>query len=788
MLSTRRYSPARAILHGLTILGIVSAAAASASPAYAAAPSNDLIANAVKITTAAYNGTVVDVAGATTSAADPVISCGASQHQDSVWYAFTPASSGEVSINTLNSQYDTVLAIYKGSPSALIEMGCNDNSGGITSAITMPLRGGVKYYIEVVRKNGTAITTTADLHISYSYTNKVVLWSDTVGKKWDGSKTTLFTYSAGWQTYPVLGAMLGNIQISNNVNNNMIAYFDGGSIDLTYATGLDMGNLDIYVDNVFQGTVGQNAAFSYPNTTSVLGPFSDNVHKLELRHSAGPSKVNFDFITVYAYPDVTPPAKITTLTATTGTSTGKVTLKWKAVGDDDMVGTATKYEIYYLPNPGVAPSCSTVSSTGAPYTYGLPTPLIAGSSQQITLSGLAPGLRYYFCMRAVDEAGNQGILSNRATAIATAGILYGTGTYDDANVAWNYTGNWKLVKNPDARYNTVHVSKKINNSASFYFTGSQFVFTYLTSSVGGLMDVYIDGVYTTTIDQYTFYPNSFYYTSPILVKGPHLVQFVHKTQSRVTVDQIYIWAPVDGGPPDPIVDLLAIPGANDGEVDLSWTSTGDDPGSVGTPEKYEIRYSATPITNLVDWKVAEPAGAALLPAPVAGGVLQTVTINGLTPGAHYYFAIRSYDDAWYDVLSNTTDSDVTYTGAYAVAGNYQESHPNWKYSVSLPGWVTIINSHASGGKYRQIANAPTGSLARFWFNGTKFRLFFLKDVKYGKLVVYVDGKKRGTINQLNSVPLWKQYWESPIFVAGNHVVEFRVVGTRANIDYIRIFP
>ncbi len=653
----------------------------------------------------------------------------------------------------------------------------------------MPLRGGVKYYIEVARKNGTAITATADMHISYSYTNKVVLWSDPLGKKWDGSKPNLFTYSAGWQDYPVVGAMNGNIKISNNVNNTAVAYFDGGSLDLTYATGLDMGNLDIYVDNVFQGTVGQNAAFSYPNTTPVLGPFSDNVHKLELRHSAGPSKVNFDFLTVYSYPDVTPPAKITTLTATTGTATGKVTLKWKAVGDDDMVGTATKYEIYYLPNPGVVPSCATVVSTGAAYTYGVPTPLVAGTAQQITLSGLVPGLRYYFCMRAVDEIGNQGILSNRVTAIATAGTVWGTGTYDDIHQAWAYVGNWELINNPDARNNTVHVSKKIDDTASIFFTGSQFVFTYLTGPVNGLVDVYIDGVYTTTINQYSFFPdNNVYYTSPILVKGPHLVKFIHKTQSRVTVDQIYIWAPVDGGPPDPIVDLLAVPGVNDGEVDLSWTSTGDDPGSVGTPKKYEIRYSATPISNLEDWDLAQPAGAALLPPPVAGGVLQTVTVNGLTPGAHYYFAVRSFDNAWYDVLSNTIASDVTYTGAYAPAGSYQENHTIWQFSTILPGWIRVFDSNASGGAYRQIANAPLGSLARFWFNGTKFRLFFLKDKSYGRLVVYVDGRKRGTIFQSSDVPLWKQYWESPVFAAGNHVVEFRVVGTKANVDYIRIYP
>jgi len=95
MLSIRRYSLARAFLHGTAILGLVFAAGASALTAYAAPMTNDLIANAIKITTASYSGVVDDVVPATTTlATDPVITCGASQGMDSVWYTFTPAASG----------------------------------------------------------------------------------------------------------------------------------------------------------------------------------------------------------------------------------------------------------------------------------------------------------------------------------------------------------------------------------------------------------------------------------------------------------------------------------------------------------------------------------------------------------------------------------------------------------------------------------------------------------------------------------------------------------------------
>jgi hypothetical protein len=787
MLPIRRYSLGRAILHGVAIFGMLVATGTITTPAYAA-PLNDNRANAIKITTASYGVLIPSISTATTEAADPLISCGASKHQDSVWFSFTPTNSGVVSINTINSQYDTVLAVFKNDPLApgsLIEMGCNDNSLGTTSALVLPLRGGIRYFIEVVRKAGTTITTTAGLRLTYSYVNKVVAFGSVLGKNWDSNITNLFTFSSGWMDYPVLGALGNAIKVSNNINNTAVTYFDGGTVDLYYAVMPDSANLEVYVDNVFQVSIGQAGGFLYPNFV-VLGPFSDNVHKLELRHAGGGTQVNFDYIKVYTFPDVIPPARIQTLSASVNAITGRVTLTWKAVGDDVNVGTATSYELRYFVDPFI-PNCILDWGSGTPYSFGLPAPTLAGNKQSVTLSGLAPNVKYYFCLAAVDEVGNMGIPSNRVGAISTASGLYGTGAYDDRHPGWTYTGNWLLVNNPDARYNTLHLSKKVGNTASFSFTGNQFVFTYWTSAKGGQMDVLIDGIYATTINQNTFYPNSFYYTSPILAYGPHTVKFVQTTTTEVTVDQIYVWKVTDGGPPDPIVDLAAVPGTNNGEVDLSWTSTGDDPGNVGKAKKYEIRYSPKPINNLVDWVSAKPVGG-VFPAPVSGGAVQNVTATGLTPGATYYFAVRSFDNAWYDVLSNTVASMVQYTGIYRPAGIYEDDHTGWEYSNLIPGWATVVDPQATNGHYHNISNAPVGSFARFWFNGSSFTLTFLKGIGYGKLNVYIDGKLKGTINQYSEDTLYNQTWTLTPLAAGNHVVEFRIVGARGNVDRIQILP
>ena len=777
----------RAALHGMTVLGIVLAAGTSASPAYAAV-TNDNRANAVKITTAAYSASISDVVPATTEASDPVISCGGSQGQDSVWWVFTPATSGEVAINTNGSEYDTILAVYKNDPlvgGGLIEMGCNDNSGGATSSLVMALRGGVRYYIEVVRKTGSAISSPDKVHLNYLFVSKVVAWSEPLGKKWDANATNIFTYTSGWNDYPVLAAYNHAIKLSNNVNGTATAYFDGSSFDLYYATGPTMGTLEVYVDNALVASIGQGAAtVSYPNVWSSPA-YSDNVHKLVLRHAVGGTTANFDYIQVFPYPDVIAPARITTLTAETGAATGKVILKWKAVGDDGNVGTAAQYELRYIVDTGVVPNCIVDWASATPYTGGyMPAPSVAGTAQQTTLTGLAPGVKYHFCLVAIDEVGNMGIPSNRATAIANASVLYGTGTYDDKNPAWTYIGNWELVSNPDARYNTQHNSTKIGDFASFYFTGKQFVLTYLTGVANGLMDVYIDGLYETTIDQYTFYPHSFTYASPILANGPHSVRFVHMTQAIVTVDQIYVWQPNDFGPPNPIVDLAAVPGTNDGEVDLTWTATGDDGASLRA-KNYEVRYSTSPILDQEDWADALPAAGATPTPPQLPGVAEAMTVIGLTPGAHYYFAVRVFDNAYYDAFSNTIDTDVQYLGAYAPAGLHEDNHAVWDY-IGL--WNTVSVPDATSGFYHRIGNTSSGNLARFWFTGTKFRFTYMRGPSYGKLEVYVDGAKIATLNQYYASTWWNQNYFSPVFAAGNHVVEFRVVGDKGNIDAIRIWP
>lgn len=87
--------------------------------------------------------------------------------------------------------------------------------------------------------------------------------------------------------------------------------------------------------------------------------------------------------------------------------------------------------------------------------------------------------------------------------------------------------------------------------------------------------------------------------------------------------------------------LVHAQGAVPDSVTLHWTAVGDDSLS-GTAAAYDLRMAAAPITES-SWSAATALSG--LPAPLASGAAQQVTVRGLSAGATYYFALRVRDDA-----------------------------------------------------------------------------------------------------------------------------------------------
>ncbi|MBI3846879.1 MAG: hypothetical protein HY292_19820 [Planctomycetes bacterium] len=103
---------------------------------------------------------------ATAQASDPTYPCGGGGTPfNSLWFQFTPASSGTYQIDCCGSTYDTLLGVWTGPACGpYVNVACNDDFCGLQSSLSTALTSGTTYRIEVDGFSGA--TGTGTLNIS----------------------------------------------------------------------------------------------------------------------------------------------------------------------------------------------------------------------------------------------------------------------------------------------------------------------------------------------------------------------------------------------------------------------------------------------------------------------------------------------------------------------------------------------------------------------------------------------------------------------------------------------
>jgi subtilisin family serine protease len=83
----------------------------------------------------------------------------------SVWYRWTPEGSGNATITTAGSSFDTLLGVYTGSAvNGLAPVASNDDSGGVVqSRVELPVTAGTTYWVAVDGYNGASGSVTLNL-------------------------------------------------------------------------------------------------------------------------------------------------------------------------------------------------------------------------------------------------------------------------------------------------------------------------------------------------------------------------------------------------------------------------------------------------------------------------------------------------------------------------------------------------------------------------------------------------------------------------------------------------
>ncbi|MBN1384538.1 MAG: gliding motility-associated C-terminal domain-containing protein [Elusimicrobia bacterium] len=223
----------------------------------------------------------------------------------------------------------------------------------------------------------------------------------------------------------------------------------------------------------------------------------------------------------------------------------------------------------------------------------------------------------------------------------------------------------------------------------------------------------------------------------------------------------------DAALPNAVTDLTALAGTSDGQIILQWTAPGDD-GTIGKAESYIIRYATYQITDS-DWDNAAVSQIASPPTPSLGGTGESFTVENLTAGNKYWFALKSLDNR---PSSNISDiSNSTYTicadfipsapqGLVGTSGNYRVSL-DWKDNteIDIAGY-NVYRSVTSGSSYTKVS---TYIVTSSQYDDV------LADVKeYFYVVTAVDNTSHESSysNEVSTVPALRLP-KAPLRVSGN---------------------
>lgn len=132
----------------LTLATIVAATALGAGAASAAPPSHDSLATPRILSAGTISGASGSDNDEATLVGEPTPSCQKNVGH-TVWWRYRPPSAMVVNMNTLGSDFDTVLAAYRSTPDGLVQVACSDDAVGTTSKIKFTAAGDTSYYIQI---------------------------------------------------------------------------------------------------------------------------------------------------------------------------------------------------------------------------------------------------------------------------------------------------------------------------------------------------------------------------------------------------------------------------------------------------------------------------------------------------------------------------------------------------------------------------------------------------------------------------------------------------------------
>ena len=137
----------------------------------------------------------------------------------SVWYKYTPPQTQSLTLNTIATNYDTLIAVWTGTAGSLNWVACNDETFEGHSELSFIATGGTTYYIEIAQHNdglGTTDNIGGNLNFNAYITNTNVRIGGVLRGRY-------FIPDSGGLRRSFLNLDSGPVEITNVAGNQIIA-------------------------------------------------------------------------------------------------------------------------------------------------------------------------------------------------------------------------------------------------------------------------------------------------------------------------------------------------------------------------------------------------------------------------------------------------------------------------------------------------------------------------------------------------------------------------------------
>ena len=374
---------------------------------------------------------------------------------------------------------------------------------------------------------------------------------------------------------------------------------------------------------------------------NVTGLTGDTTYCFMLKVTDDSGNSSFSGAAVATTTDLVAPSRATLALA--NASDTAATISWTAVGDNGVSGIATTYEMRYL--SGASCPINTGNFASGTAVTGLPAPMVPGTSQQVTVSGLASAVDYCFALKVSDEAGNNSLSNSLAVltsdSVAPAAAVLSTGAATGTSIAVN----WTAVGDDGTTGTATSYELRSATGAACPLTSATFA---SGTAVSGLPAPSPAGT-----------SESFTVTGLASDKAYCFMLKVTDDSGNSSLSNSAAGSTLDVTAP--AAAAITAGNATGTSVKVDWLAVGDD-GSTGTATAYELRYSSGSACPLTPATFTGGTSVSGLSPPAAAGSAESFTVTGLGSDTAYCFMLKVTDDSGNSSFSNSSGTrtlDVT---------------------------------------------------------------------------------------------------------------------------------